>query len=199
MSKLRHFAPIVHGSVARGDVSPESDVDIVIAYPVEPYKVEASLSFEKSHGYIVMATPSSTPKVYIALDPEEEVVVSFPLGKLSTKEREFYAFGGELDLEGLLRDVRVPGVNKELVLIVPTPEGHEEEPVVGREEAVANILGISVETVKERVRILTRRREKGRTGVFFEYKFWGPIEEALHAAARENKVFRRRLREEGLL
>jgi len=199
MTKLTAFAPIVHGSVARGDVREDSDVDVAITSPVEPYKVEAAIGFEKSHGYIVMATPSSTPKVYLALDESEEVVVSFPLGKLSPREREFYAFGGELDLEGLKVGKRVPGVNKSLTLILPTPEGHEEEPVIGREELVANILGISVDTVKERVRILTKRREKGRTGVFFEFKFWGPVEEAIHAAARENKVFRKRLEFEGIL
>ncbi len=199
MSKLSQFSPIVHGSVARGDVNEDSDIDIVILYPVEPYKVESALGFTKSHGYIVMATPASTPKVYLALDEKEEVMVSFPLGKLKIREREFYTFGGELDLKGLLEGKRVPGVNKELVLIVPTPYGHEEEPIIGKEEYVASLLGISVETVKERVRLLTKRREKGRTGVFFEFKFWGSVEEAIHEAARTNKIFRRKLREEGLI
>ena len=199
MSLLKSFNPIVHGSVARGDVEEDSDVDVAILFPVEPYKVEAALGFSKSHGYIVMATPKSTPKVYLALDEREEVVVSFPLGKLSTKEREFYAFGGELDLEGLTKGLRVPGVNKELMLIIPTEEGHEEEPVVGREEEVAKLLGISADTVKERVRLLLKRREKGRTGVFVEHKFWGPVEEAIHELAKRNRSFKRKVMEEGLL
>ncbi|ABU81606.1 nucleotidyltransferase domain-containing protein [Ignicoccus hospitalis] len=199
MERLAPFSPVVHGSVARGDVNEDSDVDVAILFPVEPYKVEAALGFSKSHGYIIMATPRSTPKVYLALDEKEEVVVSFPLGKLTTKEREFYAFGGELDLKGLKEGKRVPGVNKDLLLIVPTPYGHEEEPVIGREEHVAKVLGISAETVKERVRLLTKRREKGRTGVFLEFKFWGPAEEAIHELAKTNKAFRRRVVEEGLL
>lgn len=198
MLKLASFSPIVHGSIARGDVREDSDIDIVIPYYVEPYKIELALG-SYHHGYIIMATPSSTPKVYFSLDENEEVMVSFPLGKLSLREREFYTFGGELDLNGIMKNKRVPGVNKSLVLIMPIPEGHVEESIIGKEDYVAKILGISSETVRERVRILTRRREKGRTGTFIKQELVGTVEETIDLLAKRNKVFRERLREEGLI
>ncbi len=198
MEKLAHLSPIVHGSIARGDVRIDSDVDIVIPHYVEPYKVEILLNCYH-HGYIIMATPSSTPKVYLSLDENEEVVVSFPLGKLNIREREFYTFGGELDLEGLKRNKRVLGVNKALMLIFPIDVGHIEESIIGKEDYVAKILGISTDTVRERVRILTRRREKGRTGTFIKQEIVGSIEETIDLLSRRNKVFREKMREEGLI
>ena len=198
MERLASLGPIVYGSVARGDVDEESDVDIVIPHYVEPYKLELLLG-DYDHGYIVMATPSSTPKVYLALDEREEVVVSFPLGKLTTREREFYTFGGELDIRGLIEGKRVPGVNKSLVLILPTEDGHVEESIIGKEDYVARILGISSSTVRERVRILSRRKEKGRTGTFIKQPLVGGIEETIAILVRKNKVFRERLREEGII
>ncbi len=192
----------VHGSIARGDVWEGSDVDIIIPYYVPSYKVEYALEaggFTVKARYIVVATPSSTPKAYIVLDYMEKRVVSFPLAKLQTREWEFYRFGGLLDLEGLERGKRVPGVTKELVLVEPTPRGHRESPVIGYEEHVAAVLGISVDTVLERVRVLSRRDEIGRTGVFVKYvlPFDETFESALEAIARRNPWVRRVLRERG--
>ncbi|UXD21262.1 DNA polymerase subunit beta [Ignicoccus pacificus DSM 13166] len=198
MKKLAQFSPVVHGSVARGDVNEESDIDIAITFPVSPLSVEVALgSF--SHGYIIQATPASTPKVYLALDYKEEVMVSFPLAKLSPREFEFYAFGGQLDLNGLLQGKRVPGVDKRLFLILPRDEGHWEESIIGKEGEVAKLLGISQETVEERVRLLSRRREKGRTGVFIKIKFYGSVEEALHNALRKNRALKMSLLERGVI
>lgn len=163
----RGLAPVVHGSVARGDVRASSDVDVFIPRPVPSYLVEVALAeagFSWQYREVVKATPLYVTKAYIHLD--ELTTVSFPLQKLSCTEREFYRFGGELDLEGLKKGRRVPGVTKQLVLIVPTEDGHEEYEVVGREHVVARVLGVSIATVQERVRVLTRRREVGRTGVF---------------------------------
>ena len=81
-------------------------------------------------------------------------------------EREFYRFGGETNLAQLKANLRVPGVDKRLMLIEPTEKGHNEANVIGREEAAAKILGISAETVLDRVHALTRRDSVGRTGVF---------------------------------
>lgn len=78
--------------------------------------------------YIVMATPVNTPKAYIILDDEERRTVSFPLSNLKTREYEFYKFGGLLDIDGLLENKRVPGVNKKLVFIEPVETGHLESP-----------------------------------------------------------------------
>ena len=200
----RGLSPIVHGSVARGDVKEASDVDVVVPYPSPPYLIEIAL---ETAGYrpvkrlIVQATPNHTPKVYYMLDEEELRMVSFPLVKLKQREYEFYRFGGMLDLEQLGQGLRVPGVDKRLVLIEPTEKGHREAPVIGRESEVARIVGVSVETVMERVRVLTRRDRLGRTGVFVKYEL-APDEsvgEAVRRLAAENKHFRRIVWEGGLL
>ncbi|WP_369406418.1 nucleotidyltransferase domain-containing protein [Aeropyrum camini] len=94
---------VIHGSVARGDVNPGSDVDVAIVEPVPPGLVEEALAASGLIIYkrvIVMATPRSTPKAYLVLDPSEERVVSLPLARLQPREREFYAWGGEVDRPG---------------------------------------------------------------------------------------------------
>ena len=166
------FSPVTHGSVARGDVDEGSDVDVVVPYPVQPYLVVLALEscgYTLMSKYIVQATPSMTPKAYVELDPHGLRTVSFPLRRLSKREWEFYRFGGMLGIEGVERGDRVPGVSKSLVLIMPTERGHREAPVIGYEGYVARVLGISLETVLERVRVLTRRDRFGRTGVFLKY------------------------------
>lgn len=193
---------IVHGSIARGDVKPESDIDVFVPIPVPSYRVEFALEatgYKVQQKLIVQATPSSTPKAYLVLDVEEKRVVSFPLAKLAKREYEFYYFGGALDLRGLVEGRRVPGVDKRLMLIEPIREGHRESPVVGREAEVARIVGVSVDTVLERVRVLTRRDEVGRTGVFVKVVL-GPeenVEDTARRISRENPHFRRILVERG--
>lgn len=194
---------IAHGSIARGDVRPDSDVDIVVVEPPQPFKVELALErgglrlFKK---VIVQATPSYTPKVYYHLDYREEVIVSYPLAPLRPREREFYKWGGEVDLKGIRRGLRVPGVNKKLKLIEPREWGHIEYSIVGRESEAVKATGVSMDLALERVRVLTRRRIHGRTGVFLEIEVDPdtPIEDAVRRLLKENKYFRRRLAEAGL-
>ncbi len=191
---------IVHGSIARGDATETSDIDVFIPYTVSSMMIELLLErhgLKPVYKVIVQATPQSTPKAYIVLDIDEERVVSFPLAKLSKTEYEFYYFGGALDYEGLVSGKRVPGVDKRLMLIEPTPEGHIESAIIGREAEVARIVGVSLDTVLERVRVLTRRDELGRTGVFVKVELepWENIEEAARRIARENPLFRKILRE----
>ena len=185
----------VHGSIARGDVWEKSDIDIIIPYVVPSYIVEYALEsngFTIYSRYIVVATPSNTPKAYIALDHEERRMVSFPLFKLRPREYEFYKFGGMLDYNGLKQGKRVPGVDKRLVFIEPTPKGHRESPVMGYENIVASKLGISIDTVLERVRVLSRRDEIGRTGVFVKYELapGESFEEALEKIIKRNPLIR---------
>jgi len=193
---------IVHGSIARGDVKPTSDIDVFVPVPVPSYRVELALEaagYRVQQKLIVQATPSSTPKAYLVLDVEEKRVVSFPLAKLAKREYEFYYFGGALDLRGLVEGKRVPGVDKRLMLIEPIKEGHKESPVIGREAEVARIVGVSVDTVLERVRVLTRRDKVGRTGVFVKVVL-GPeenVEDTVRRVSRENPHFRRILVERG--
>jgi predicted nucleotidyltransferase len=189
---------VTHGSIARGDVSVDSDVDVVILDPPNPSLVELALEkggFKVRWKELVQATPTYTPKVYLYLDYKGLLVVSYPLARLRPREREFYKWGGECTLDDLRKGVRTPGVDKRLKLIEPTDRGHRESPVIGREGYVARLLGISVETVIERVRVLTRRREHGRTGVFLKVELnpEDSVEEAVARVARENPVFRRRL------
>ncbi len=196
------FSPIVHGSIARGDVKPTSDIDVFIPYPVPSYMVELALERAGVRVYyklVVQATPHSTPKAYLVLDEDERRVVSFPLAKLGKTEYEFYYFGGALDYTGVRRGLRVPGVDKRLVLIEPTPEGHRESPVIGREAEVARVVGVSVDTVLERVRVLSRRDEVGRTGVFVKVELDAgeSIEGAVKELASRNPLFRRALLERG--
>lgn len=196
----RGLRGVVYGSIARGDVHEGSDIDVMLPYPVAPYMVELALEeqgYRISHKLVVQATPGSTPKAYIFLDSEERRSVSYPLAYLQEREYEFYRFGGLLDGHGLEADTRVPGVSKQLVLIEPTLRGHRESPVIGRESEVARILGVSVETVLERVRVLSRRDAVGRTGVFVKLQL-GPedsVEEAARMEARRNPHFRRILLE----
>jgi hypothetical protein len=98
----------------------------------------------------------------------------------------------------LKADVRVPGVDKRLMLIEPTPKGHIESTIIGKEEAVAHLLGISLNTVLDRVRTLTRRGEVGRTGVFLKRELTPDenLEEVLKNLADRNPAIRRRLKEE---
>jgi len=171
MSSLKSLSSslVLHGSVARGDVHEKSDVDVAFLEPVPSYLVELMLEKAGERFYerrIVQATPSSSPKAYIVLDPEELKVVSFPLVKLQRRESEFYRFGGAISFEELLRGVRVPGVKKRLELVRPVENGYVLSSILGREAEAASVLGISIDTVLERVRVLSRRSEIGRTGVY---------------------------------
>jgi predicted nucleotidyltransferase len=155
--------PLVHGSVARGDVSETSDIDIIIRQPLSSYRLELALG-HFLHRELVQATPTMVLKGHIYL--EDNIVVSFPMFKLRPREEEFYHWGGLLDLNGLEAESRVSGVNKKLVLIQPTPTGHTEHGVIGHEYEVAKMLHVSNAIAKERVRVLTRRDSVGRTGVY---------------------------------
>jgi len=188
---------IAHGSIARGDVTEKSDVDIFIPSPSSSFMVETALEqngIPINRRIIVQATPSYAIKAYIEI--EENVSVSFPLVKLRPLEREFYKFGGEISLEELKRNIRVPGVDKRLMLIEPTADGHIESSIIGKEEYAARLLGISVDIVWDRVKALTRRDEIGRTGVFLETELLPEetFELVLKRLADKNPAVRRRMK-----
>jgi predicted nucleotidyltransferase len=192
-----HLRSIVHGSIARGDVSETSDIDVFLPDPPSSFSIETALErsgFQVYQRTIIQATPLYALKGYIGLDPQTSL--SFPLVKLRPIEKDFYRFGGEASLSALKDDKRVSGVDKRLMLIEPTAEGHVESSVVGREEDVANLLGVSLNTVLDRVRALLRRDEVGRTGVFIE-KELAPdetFEQAMKKLADQNPAVRRRIK-----
>jgi len=191
LEKLRSMYQhgLVYGSVARGDVHVNSDIDIVV---LEPNILKLDL-LEAHHKFIVQATPYSTPKAYISLDADEKIVISFPLVKLTREELEFYWFGGVLDYEGILKGVRVAGVNKRLELIIPTEKGHIQIPLKSNEDYASKILGISIETIRMREDLLTRRAERGHTGVFLYYLLQPEedFQNAIRYLYKTNKFFRR--------
>jgi len=155
--------PFAYGSIARGDITKSSDIDIIVLRPVSSYRIELVLE-PLLKRELVQATPSMILKGHIHLS--ENTVVTFPLFKLMPREEEFYRWGGIIDSTGLKNNTRVPGVDKRLVLIDPTETGHIEQGVIGHEQEVSKKLNVSIEIAQERVRVLTRRDSVGRTGVY---------------------------------
>lgn len=189
---------LVHGSVARGDVNEDSDVDIIIPQTISSFKVELALQeegFRPNKREIVMATPWQLPKAHISLG--ENQMVTFPLLKPKRLELEFYQFGGAVGLAKVKEGERVPGVDKRLVLIEPIANGHRESQVIGRENGVAKRVGVSVDIVQERVQVLTRRAEIGRTGVFLQQELTleENFETVLKRIADKNPEVKRRFKE----
>ena len=199
MEKLNRFniPSIVYGSVARGDVSETSDVDIFVYNPPSSFILETALEsagIKPIRRLIVQATPQYAIKGVLEID--ERLSVSFPLVKMRSVERGLYKFGGEADLQTLQEGKRVCGVDKRLMLIQPTVRGHLESSVVGNEEYAAKVLKVPVEVVRNRVRILLRRDDIGRTGIFIQRELAPDetFELALKRLAEENPAVRRRLR-----
>ncbi|MEW6592390.1 MAG: nucleotidyltransferase domain-containing protein [Candidatus Hadarchaeota archaeon] len=189
--------PIVHGSVARGDVDEKSDVDVFIPDQLPSYRVELALQkagLQVWKRELVMATPWQLPKAHIYID--EKISVTFPLVKPRRLEIEFYHFGGAVDLAGLEKDTRVPGVDKRLMLIEPTQAGHFESQIAGRAAEAAKAVGVSLDIVRERVQVLKRRAEVGRTGVFIQRSLAPEesFEEVFKRLAEENPDVKLRLK-----
>jgi predicted nucleotidyltransferase len=188
---------VTHGSIARGDITAKSDIDIFLPNPPSSFKIETTFeraSIQINRRLIVQATPYYAVKGFIEIG--EQKGVSFPLAKTRRVERDFYRFGGEITFATLKRNKRVAGVDKRLMLIEPTERGHIESSIVGREEEIAKLIGISIETVLDRVHALLRRDKIGRTGVFIE-KELSPdetFEMALKRLAETKPEVRRRLK-----
>ena len=192
-----HLQSIVHGSIARGDVNINSDIDVFIPETQSSFLVETAIEkagISINARLIVQATPNYAMKAHIELD--EQKTVSFPLMEMRRVEREFYRFGGEVNLSQLKVGTRVPGVDKRLMLIEPTEKGHIESSIIGKEESAAKILGISAETVLDRVHALIKRDSVGRTGVFVKRELSSDetFELALKKLSENNPAVRRRMK-----
>lgn len=142
---------------------------------------------------MIQATPNYAMKAHIEVN--EQVTVSYPLMQMRRVEREFYRFGGETNLRQLKACVRVPGVDKRLMLVEPTQKGHVESSIIGKEEYAAKILGISSQTVLDRVHTLLKRDSVGRTGVFAKIELLPDetFEFALKKLSEKNPAVRRRM------
>jgi predicted nucleotidyltransferase len=192
-----HLESIVHGSIARGDVTEKSDVDVFLPHEASSFSVETALEqtqIEINRRFVVQATPTYAMKAHIEID--DRTSVSFSLMNMRKVEREFYRFGGEVILSDLRKGVRICGVDKRLMLIEPTKNGHKESSIVGKEGQIAKLLQISAETVSDRSHALQRRDEIGRTGVFIEKELLPgeTFEMALKRIAEQNPAVRRRLK-----
>ena len=191
---------IVHGSLARGDVDDQSDIDTLVQHDLSTQIIENRLEAAGYRVYereIAQATPMHTPKAHIYLDPEHKTAVTIPLLPLRRLEYEFYRFGGSIGPKEIDSETRVIGCTKRLTLIQPTQTGHSESSIIGKEALTAKFLGVSLGIVQERVRVLSRRDKIGRTGVFLRVPVEEDLsfEEALSHEARENPALRRTLRQ----
>ena len=187
---------LIHGSPCRGDVSKTSDIDLYLPGVIPSFSVQLLLEQEGHqiiHRELIHATPFHTIKAHIYLP--NKAVVTLPLTKPAPIELEFYRFGGNLTRKELHKNRRVPGVDKRLMLIEPIEDGHIETPVIGNEVIVAKKVGVSLKIVKERLKILLRRDEVGRTGVYLKRQL-GPeetFEEVLKQIMDRDPVVRRRV------
>jgi len=156
----------VHGSVARGDVTVTSDIDIHIPSVFPSYKLEIIDDFKINERRIVMGTPNSTVKGLVKLS--DLVTISFPLTAPTERETEFFRFSGKVTANDLQESKRVPGVSKKLLLIEPDENGYWFSSVVNSIERVVSTLSISQRIVEERLRVLYRRDRIGRTGILID-------------------------------
>ncbi len=197
MEKLatNNIQTLIYGSICRGDVSEKSDIDLFIPFQISSFKLELTLEqknlniFEKR---IVQATPKHLVKAHVYLS--ELICITFPLTSMREREFDFIRFGGTLTLDDLLENRRVPGVDKRLMLIEPTEIGHKESPLIGLEAIVAKKVGVNVELIKERVRVLTTRDKVGRTGVYLNHPLAPDenIEEIFKQIVDSDPIVRRR-------
>ena len=192
-----HIRSTVYGSIARGDITKTSDIDIFIHTMVSPTIIEATLETNRIHysqRLIIQATPSYVAKAYIMID--ENHGYSFPLIPMRASESEFPRFAGQLSYEKLQDGKRVNGVNKELNLIEPNEKGHTSSSIQGMEGKVAKKLGVDTKIVHERVRTLERRGRVGRTGVYIKREL-GPEEsfgQVFEDLSKSKPGLRRRIR-----
>lgn len=188
----------IYGSVARGDVTATSDMDIVIPHVMQSFIVELALDNIGITGRkLVQATPGSLIKAHIYLP--DNTMVTFPLVQPVMRDVDFYSFGGKLGPDKL-EDIdhnRVPGVNKQLMVIEPNLKGHIETPVSDISHgALAKKLGTGQDIINERIRVLSRRARVGITGVYLE-RMLAPdegFEVVLDSIAAEDSLVRRIVR-----
>jgi len=179
-------------------VTATSDMDIVIPHVMQSFMVELALDNIGITGRkLVQATPGSLIKAHIYLP--DNTMVTFPLVQPVMRDVDFYSFGGKLGPDKL-EDIdhnRVPGVNKQLMVIEPNLKGHIETPVSDISHgALAKKLGTGQDIINERIRVLSRRARVGITGVYLE-RMLAPdegFEVVLDSIAAEDSLVRRIVR-----
>ncbi|MBN1215106.1 MAG: nucleotidyltransferase domain-containing protein [Candidatus Lokiarchaeota archaeon] len=192
------YKSYVFGSIARGDVNENSDIDIIFPYNIPSFKIDFILNENNINNYkkeIVMATPNDAIKYYIYLNDFESITI--PLTKLDTNSLEFYSFGGKINYNQLIKGERISGINKNLQLIIPTHNGHKETSIIDQESIAAKQVGVSLHVVNERIRVLSKRQKLGKTGVFLkrELSLDETPEQVLEKIINKNSIVRRKYKE----
>jgi predicted nucleotidyltransferase len=183
----------VHGSVARGDVTSTSDIDVFIPYNVSSFRFDLIDLFTNAERRIIMGTPNSNIKGLITLS--DNISVSFLLTPPTEREVEFYKFSGSVYLTDIQTNKFVPGVTKQLLLIEPVNNGYWYSSILANKKRAINCLQISQQMIDERIRVLTRRDKIGRTGKFLDHLLSPDdnFEQTLHHLSSQNVIIRRKL------
>ncbi|PWI47303.1 nucleotidyltransferase [Candidatus Heimdallarchaeota archaeon B3_Heim] len=183
----------IHGSVARGDVSQSSDIDIHIPYIIPSFRLDMIDEFINTERRIIMGTPNSTIKGLFKID--QEISLTFPLTPPTEREIDFYRFSGLMYLEELLEKAGSPGVTKKLLFIEPTNTGYWYSSLLSHKKTVMKSLNVSQRIIDERIRVLTRRDKIGRTGLLLDYSL-SPntnFEQVLHHLRSQNPIVRNQI------
>ncbi|MHA1359477.1 MAG: hypothetical protein ACTSQI_14805 [Candidatus Helarchaeota archaeon] len=80
LETLKSYAPLLHGSIARGDISKTSDIDVILPRQVKEFQISAAMDaidYTPSERWLVQATPLSAIKGVLVYTPT--VSVTFPL------------------------------------------------------------------------------------------------------------------------
>lgn len=194
MTLLRPFHPFCYGSIARGDINLSSDSDIIID-PSPTYKYEELLKNKWSSRSIIQATPYQGPKIIYQLN--EQISLTVPFTTLSQRESEFINFGGSLSLPKFQNGEYSPGINKQLMLVeVQDKKGYSFKYISIKNipiHLVARKVNTGVETILERIRVLSKRDEIGRTGLYVNHMLQEgeQPEEVLRKLANEKPSLRK--------
>jgi len=186
---------IIYGSVARGNVKPSSDLDILVNVFIPSYKIELlleSYNMQIIGREIVQATPNEIIKGHIYLN--DDVCITFFLTRIKDINFEFYKFGGAINYGELLKDKRVSGIDKSLTIIIPTEKGHREVPLINNEKLASDLIGISPQIIEIRKRVLLKRDRVGRTGIFLRWNLdpSETFEEALKRISDKNPIVKKK-------
>ena len=78
---------------------------------------------------------------------------------------------------------------------MPHAEGHDESSIIGNEAFAAKEVGVSINFINERIRVLLRREKYGKTGVFLkrELQMNESTEEVLKLLAKNKSIVRKKL------